>query len=215
MRNFGLFLVCTALGYSQSVEGKYREVAAKIIAQAMKDEGGMQKLAYLCDRIGNRLSGSEGFLKAVAWSAETMKKEGLENVQTPPVKMVHWVRGKESAELVAPFDRPLGMLGLGMSGGGDVTAEVVAVKSFEELDKLGRAGVQGKIVLYHPPWVNYGVTGAFRRSGPSRAAKLGAKGVLIRSAGIPQPNTAHTGTTGFEDGVGGGRPAQRAGPLCR
>ena len=201
MRNFGLFLVCTALGYSQSVDDKYREVSAKIIAQAMKDVGGMQKLACLCDRIGNRLSGSEGFLKAVAWSAETMKKEGLENVQTPPVKLVHWVRGRESAELIAPFGRPLGMLGLGMSGGGDVTAEVVAVKSFDELDKLGRAGVQGKIVLYHPPWVNYGVTGAFRRSGPSRAAKLGAKGVLIRSAGIPQPNTAHTGMTGFEDGV--------------
>ena len=201
MRIIGLFLTIHALAFSQSVEDKYREVSQKIIAQALKDEGGMAKLAYLCDRIGNRLSGSESFMKAVAWSAATMKKEGLENVQTPAVKVVHWVRGKESAELVAPFDRPLGMLGLGMSGGGDVTAEVVAVKSFDELEKLGRAKVAGKIVLYNPPWVSYGVTGAFRRSGPSRAAKLGALGVLIRSAGIPQPNTAHTGTTNFEDGV--------------
>ncbi len=201
MRTVGLFLVLIPVCAGQSVEDIYRERARKIIAAAMQDEEGMAKLTYLCDRIGHRLSGSEGFTKAVAWSAATMIAGGLENVSTPAVKMPHWVRGKEMAEVVSPMRFSLSMVGLGMSGGGDVTGEVVGVRSFEELEKLGRNGVAGKIVLYHPPWVSYGVTGAFRRMGPSRAAKLGAKAVLIRSAGIPQNNSAHTGVTNFEEGV--------------
>lgn len=200
MRILSLFLLGATFAISQTVEEKYKEVSARIIEAALKDDGGMAKLAYLCDRIGTRLSGSEGSKKAVLWSAETMKKAGLENVQTPPVKVVHWVRGKESVDLVQPFARHLQSLGLGMAGAGDVTAEVIAVKSFEELEQLGRAKVEGKIVLFNPPWVNYGVTGAFRRMGPARAAKLGAKAVLIRSAGIPQQNTPHTGTTDVAPG---------------
>lgn len=200
MRILFAFLLCAPLILSQSLEQKYAEVSKKIIDAALKDEGGWAKLAYLCDRIGHRLSGSDNYMKAVAWSAETMKKAGLDNVQTPPVKVVHWVRGKEHAELVQPFARPLSILGLGMSGGGDITGEVIAFKSFEEMEQAGRAKVEGKIVLFNPPWVSYGVTGAYRRSGPSRAAKLGAKGVLIRSAGIPQQNTPHTGTTTIPPG---------------
>jgi hypothetical protein len=194
MRIVCLLLLATFLP-AQTIDQKYAEVSRKIIDAAMKDEGGWNKLAYLCDRIGHRLSGSEGFTKAVAWSAATMKEAGLDNVQTPPVKVVHWVRGKENAELVKPFARPLQILGLGMSGSGDITAEVIAFKSFEEMEAAGADKVKGKIVLFNPPWVNYGVTGAFRRLGPIRAAKLGAVGVLIRSAGIPQQNTPHTGTT--------------------
>ncbi|MFN9922215.1 MAG: M20/M25/M40 family metallo-hydrolase [Acidobacteriota bacterium] len=201
MRVLGFILLLAVMAGAQGVEEVYRERARKIIAAALENEEGMKKLEYLCDRIGHRLSGSEAFLKAVAWSAQQMIEGGLENVTTPKVKIPHWERGQESAEIVAPVRAPLGILGLGMTGGGDVTAEVVGVMSFEELEKLGRAGVEGKIVLFHPPWVSYGVTGAFRRQGPTRAAKLGAKAVLIRSAGIPAANSAHTGTTMFDAGV--------------
>ncbi len=195
MRTLGLFLASVSLLAAQSVEDQYRDVSRKIIAAAIADQDGMKKLTYLCDRIGHRLSGSEAFNRAVAWSAQQMIEGGLENVSTPRVKIPHWVRGNESAEIITPIKAPLKILGLGMTGGGDVTAEVIGVRSFEELDKLGRARVEGKIVLFHPPWVSYGVTGAFRRTGPARAAKLGAKAVLIRSAGIPSNNSAHTGTT--------------------
>src|ERR1022692_3843912 len=46
-----------------------------------------------------------------------------------------------------PLERPLHMLGLGMSIGtppGGITAEAVAVSSFDDLAKLGRDKVQGK-----------------------------------------------------------------------
>ncbi|MBM3759522.1 MAG: M20/M25/M40 family metallo-hydrolase [Acidobacteria bacterium] len=201
MRTLILFVASIALLIGQTTEEKYRDASRKILAAAMADEEGMKKLTYLCDRIGHRLSGSEAFTRAVAWSAQQMIAGGLENVSTPAVKIPHWVRGREMAEIVSPVKLPLSILGLGMTGGGDLTAEVVGVRSFEELEKLGKAGVEGKIVLFHPPWVSYGVTGAFRRSGPSRAAKLGAKAVLIRSAGIPAANSAHTGVTNFDPGV--------------
>jgi hypothetical protein len=201
MRPAVVFLFTALFVNAQSLEDQYRTVSRQIIATAMQDEEGMARMTYLCDRIGHRLSGSAAFARAVEWAAAEMRKSGLDNVQTPAVKIPHWVRGAESAEVVSPVKTKLGILGLGMTGGGDVTAEVVGVRSFDELDKLGRDKVAGKIVLFHPPWVSYGVTGAFRRQGPSRAAKLGAAAVLLRSAGIPQNNSAHTGTTTFEQGV--------------
>ena len=73
-----------------------------------------------------------------------MKKAGLENVQTPPVKVPHWVRGKESAVMMAPIDKALTMIGLGMSVGtprDGITAEVVAVNDFDQFEAVvGRGG---------------------------------------------------------------------------
>jgi hypothetical protein len=36
----------------------YKDVSSQIIAAALADQDGYAKLSYLCDRIGNRLSGS-------------------------------------------------------------------------------------------------------------------------------------------------------------
>ena len=134
---------------------QYRSVADKLIDAALADNEGYDRLTYLCYRIGNRLSGSTGLEKAVAWSAEQMKAAGLSNVRILPVKVPHWVRGTESARMLTPMDRPLHMLGLGSSIGtppGGITAEVVAVSDFSELARLGKAKIQGKIVVYNEPY---------------------------------------------------------------
>ena len=118
-----------------------------MIDAALADTEGYNRLAYLCYRIGNRLSGSPGLEKAIAWSVETMKAAGLSNVRVIPAKVPHWVRGAESARMVAPLDKPLHMLGLGMSIGtppGGITADVVAVTTFDELAKLGRGEDPGQ-----------------------------------------------------------------------
>src|SRR5258708_10676301 len=120
---------------------QYREPAQKLIAAALDDTEGLGRLQYLCDRIGNRLSGSASPERAIDWAAAEMKRAGLENVLTPPGKVPHWVRGRESALMLAPGEKPLGMLGLGMSGGTPkegIAADVVAVASFDELAALGR-----------------------------------------------------------------------------
>jgi hypothetical protein len=182
----------------------YRDTAQKLINAALADQDGMRRLQYLCDRIGNRVSGSASLERAIQWAATEMKAAGFENVQTPLVKVPHWIRGKESATMLEPVNKPLTMIGLGMSVGtppDGITGNVVTVSNFDELNALGRAGVQGKIVLLNPAWQGYGQTVMYRTAGPSAAAKLGAKAVLVRSMTGNSLQTAHTGTTQYEEGV--------------
>jgi carboxypeptidase Q len=174
----------------------YQSTANKLIDAAQADEAGLNRLEYLCYRIGNRLSGSASLDQAIAWGAEEMKKAGLANVRTIPVKVPHWVRGMESAEMVEPSQKPLFMLGLGGSVATPpegITADVVAVSSFDELEKLGKRAVEGRIVLYDAPFVSYDKTVQYRSSGASRAARLGAVAALVRSITPRSLRDPHTG----------------------
>ena len=88
------------------------------------------------------------------------------------------------------------MLGLGMSVGtppGGITAEVVAVNDFNELEKLGAGRVRGKIVLYNETYQGYGASVTYRTAGPSRAAALGAVARLVRSVTPLAVQIPHTG----------------------
>src|SRR4051794_3531547 len=112
--SFLALALCAAAG-AQTLTDQYRPTANKLIDAALADTEGYNRLTYLCYRIGNRLSGSARLEKAIAWSVEQMKAAGLSNVRTIPVKVPKWVRGAESARILTPLDRPLHMLGLGMS----------------------------------------------------------------------------------------------------
>jgi Zn-dependent M28 family amino/carboxypeptidase len=182
-----------------SLANTYRPAAEKLIAASLADPEGYANLQYLCDHIGKRVSGSESLLTAIAWATELMKKEGFKNVHTQAATVPHWVRGEESGEIVAPVTKKLHLLGLGMSVGGDVTAEVVVVPDFAALTKLGKAGVEGKIVIYNAPYQGYGRTVMYRTAGPSQAAALGAVGVLVRSITPLAVQLPHTGTTSYDE----------------
>ena len=181
---------------------RYRAAAGRLTAAAMADTEGYDRLAYLCYRIGARLSGSPALERAIAWSVEQMQAAGLSNVRVIPAKVPHWVRGAESARMLEPLDKPLHMLGLGMSAGtppGGIAAEVVAVSTFEELAKLGRDKVQGKIVLYNEAYRGYSETVPYRSAGPSRAAALGAVAALVRSVTPLALEIPHTGTLRYDE----------------
>ena len=180
-----------------TIADRYSEASKKLIAAALADTHSLDRLRYLCDRIGNRHSGSPSLEQAVEWAAAEMKKAGLGDVRTPPVKVAHWVRGKESAVLLTPIQKPLDMIGLGMSVGTPpegITGEVVPVETPSQLSDLGRAKIAGRIVLYtaanddqtyRTPGYKQAVT-----VGPSRAAALGAIAVLVRSGFIMEgPHT--------------------------
>jgi hypothetical protein len=186
-----------------SLTESYRETADRILAEAMADTEGFEKLGHLTTSIGNRLSGSASLERAIEWAYERMQEEKLDNVQKLPVQVPHWVRGRESARLLSPVEKKLAILGLGGSiptPDGALTAPVVAVRSFEELAALGRAAVQGKIVLYAVPWMGYGETVRYRASGASRAADLGAVAALVRSATGRSLYTPHTGALRYDEG---------------
>ena len=185
-----------------TIASRYGAAATQIIDAALEDDAGYARLVTLCDRIGNRLSGSENLLRAVKWSADEMKKAGLTNVVTPPVMVPHWVRGKEAGAIIAPVERPLHLLGLGMSVStppGGITADAVVVGDFAELTALGTKAA-GKIVVFNAPYEGYGRTVMYRVAGASRAAKQGAIGVLVRSISRRwRYKLPHTGTLQYEE----------------
>lgn len=184
----------------------HRVIVERILAAGRADRAAYTRLAQLTDRIGHRMSGSAALDRAIAWAADAMTADGL-TVHTEPVRVPHWVRGAESAALVAPIARPLAVIGLGGSvptPTGGVTARVVVVRSFDELEARA-AEVKGALVLYDvplTPWTdtpsNYGTVAAYRINGPSRAAKLGAVGVLMRSVTAHSLDTLHTGAIAYD-----------------
>jgi Peptidase family M28 len=188
----------------EDLADRYRDPAGRILGRALVDEGVWKKLEHLTTRIGHRLSGSPGLEKAIAWASEGMKAEGLEGVRLQPVKVPRWVRGREGARVVSPVPRELPILGLGLSVGTPregITAPVVVVRSFEELEALGRGKVEGRIVAFAPDWEGYGRTVRYRSSGASAAAKLGAVAALVRSATGRSIASPHTGVLDYEPGV--------------
>jgi hypothetical protein len=201
-RSLFLFFLVAYTVSAADLTASYKPMADKLIDAALADTEGYNRLTYLCYRIGPRLSGSPGLEKAIAWSVEQMKAAGLSNVRTIPAKVPHWVRGRESARMVVPYETPLHMLGLGMSvgtDGGGLTAEVVTVNTFDDLAKLGREKIQGKIVLYNEEYRGYGPTRVYRATGASRAAAFGAVAALVRSATPLAIQIPHTGEMSYDD----------------
>jgi carboxypeptidase Q len=179
----------------------YREPASRIIGGALATTFAWDRLAELTDNFGARLSGSPQLEKAILWAIDKMKEDGLENVHAEKVMVPHWVRGAESAEVVRPVSLPMVMLGLGGSigtGQEGIEAEILVVRSFGELDAAGERA-RGKIVVYNVPYVSYGRTVEYRAAGASRAARLGASAVLLRSVGLPGLRTPHTGALSYAE----------------
>lgn len=156
----------------------------------------------LADQVGPRLAGSPGDAQAVAWAVAKMKELGLANVRTEPVKVVRWERGEASAELTAPFHKPLTVAALGGSTAtppGGVEAEVVRVGSLDELRALPEERVKGRVVFYDAVMERlvtgegYGKTVGVRSRGALEAEKKGAVASLIRTVGTSEARFPHTG----------------------
>ena len=158
------------------------------------------RAAYLVDTYGTRLWGSDSLELAIQDLHAQMVESGVENPRLEPVlNITHWVRGRERLMLLSPRPIPseIPMIGLGLSVGGDVTAEVLVVRSFDELEEK-KEMVKGKIVVFNEDWVNYGVTVAYRGSGPSRVAKHGGLACIIRSVASKSIESPHTGMLSYD-----------------
>jgi hypothetical protein len=105
-------------------------------------------------------------------------------------------------------EKKLDVIALGNSEGSGkkgVTGDVLTVSSFDELESK-KDQVKDKIVFYNykfnDTYVNtflaYRDAGQYRGQGPSRAAKYGAKGVIIRSLSHATDNNPHTGATRYD-----------------
>ena len=195
--------VMLSQSFGESIKSKYVETSLKIISKSLTDSTAYNRLGYMCDTFGPRLSGSKNLENAINWILKEMKSDGFENVRGEKVAVPTWIRGKESATLLSPFKKELSMLGLGGSIAtprGGLKAEVIVVNDWDELESRSNE-VPGKIVLFNAPFTSYGETVAYRYSGASAAAKHGAVASLIRSIGPWSMNTPHTGVMAYDDDV--------------
>ncbi|MBV9988686.1 MAG: M20/M25/M40 family metallo-hydrolase [Chitinophagaceae bacterium] len=205
-----LLLLCPVL-----VNAQYRDdsVTIKKISDEILRNGKAYDLLYqLTKQVGGRLAGSPQFAKAISWGKDAMEKNGADQVFLQQCMVPHWSRGGADKAVIISVDgkktsRNLDVLALGNSlGSGTVSAEVLAVADFDELERR-KDEVKGKIVYYNAgfnpanvsPFKSYGETGIYRRSGPSRAARYGALGVMIRSLTESTANNPHTGAMQYND----------------
>ena len=193
-----LLISCLINGRSKPEE--FLMDSQNIINAAMDDSTAYERLAYLCDTFGPRLSGSSNLEKALDWIISEMRSDGLKMPRGERVQVPTWIRGNESLNLILPFKKSMAMLGLGGSIAtpkGGIKAEVVVVNSFDELDET-KSNVRGKIVLFNVPFTTYGETVQYRYKGASSAARYGALASLIRSVGSWSMNTPHTGVMAYD-----------------
>jgi len=201
------FLALSALSASplssQQRVSDYQDIANRIIEAATTSHGAYERLGDLVDSFGPRLSGSVALERAIDWILTEMEADGLDNVRGEPAMVPHWVRGRESLELVLPRPRELPMLGLGGSVGtppGGIHAEVLVVSTFEELEARADEA-RGRIVLFDAPFTSYGETVQYRSRGAVAAARAGAVASLIRSVASGTMQSPHTGGMSYEEGV--------------
>jgi carboxypeptidase Q len=189
----------------------------RLQATALESDYAFQQVAHLCDNIGARLSGSPQYTKAAEYVADQLRRDGLE-VRLEKVMVPHWVRGLETAELVAfpgmaeGTTQRLVVTALGGSvatPAEGITAKVAVVGDFDELAALGRDNVAGRIVVFDEKFDRrlaavgfgldaYGGAAEYRHAGASAAARLGAVASLVRSAGGAEFRLPHTGGMDYD-----------------
>jgi carboxypeptidase Q len=200
-----LLLPLSALPQAQGANwlSAYREDVSRLIHAATAGDFAWRRLAEMTDTHGARLSGSKNLERAIAWAIDRMKADGLDNVHAEPVMVPHWIRGRESAEIIDPPRHEIAMLGLGGTSATPpegIEAEVLPVDSFEDLQSHSSLA-RGRIVLFNVPYTSYSETVTYRTTSARAAAQYGAVGVFVRSVGPIGLRTAHTGSVQYSPGL--------------
>jgi Zn-dependent M28 family amino/carboxypeptidase len=184
----------------------------KIYDYCLTESKTYTNLEELCLKIGGRISGSPQAANAVEWAKRAMYAAGADTVYLQPCMVPHWVRGaKETCYVIGKNKKIIDLkcVALGSSagtGGKGLVAPVVEVKSFEELEKLGKKTIEGKIVFYNVFFDQtkirtgsaYGEAVKFRGRGASMAAKYGAVGSVVRSMTSVADDEPHTGNMSYD-----------------
>ncbi|HEX6172229.1 MAG TPA: M20/M25/M40 family metallo-hydrolase [Chitinophagaceae bacterium] len=194
-------------GFSQTEDsGMIKKISDEILINGKAYEN----LRHLTKKIGGRLAGSPQMTMAEQWGEKVMQESGADKVIMQECKVPHWVRGgDDKAKVTGGKELDVVALGNSMgSGKNGVKAEVLLVNSFDDLEKK-KDQVKDKIVFYNykfnPTFVQtfraYGDASQYRGNGPTRAAKYGAKAVIVRSMSHSTDNNPHTGATRYVDSL--------------
>lgn len=190
------------------------KVIKSIFDAALTDQTAYRNLEYLCKNTKGRLPGSPAAAEAVEYTRQALIKAGADTVWLQRVPVPHWERGFEECKAVSSIlgvtDLSISTLGFSVGTTYDgIIAGVIEVKDFDELKKLGKQNIEGKIVFFNRAADNtlvntfaaYGGVVNQRTQGASEASKFGAAAVIVRSATNALDDFPHTGVTRYADDV--------------
>lgn len=210
MRKVIFLLICSYSMYAQ-INTEDANRIQQFYDTSLLNGHAYEWLDYLTNRIGSRLSGSLGAERSVEWTKSELDSLGLDRVYLQPVKVPKWVRGSKEFALIetAPgitFNVPITALGGSVATPSvGLKAPVIEVKGIEDLTKLGREKIEGKIVFFNRP-MQANLISTFnaysgcvdqRYSGAREASKYGAVGVIVRSMNLRLDDLPHTGAMSY------------------
>ena len=189
------------------------EIIKTIFTKSLNEGKSYPWLDHLSNQIGSRLSGSLGAEQAVEYTKQEMEKLGFDKVWLQPVMVPKWVRGAPEFAYIETSPGNTINVNICALGGSVATpnagvkANVVEVKSLEQLETLGKSQIEGKIVFFNRPMqadlINtfeaYGGCVDQRGYGAKEAAKFGAVGVIVRSMNLRLDDFPHTGAMSYGD----------------
>lgn len=215
-KNIALFAAASTLFLNPAVTVAAPTAAKSISVPELRDKTlQSDDIAYdiiegLTTEIGQRQAGTQAEARARIWSVNKLKALGFDNVRVEEYQMPTWVRGKEAAEITAPFPQKMAVAALGNSastGDAGLDAEIVYFPTIDDLRAAPDGSLKGKIAFVShnmkatQDGSSYGAFGPARFVGPNIAAKKGAAAIVIRSVGTDYHRNPHTGNTNFEPGV--------------
>lgn len=190
------------------------QMVSRIFEEVLTNGSEYEWLRYLCKNVGARIAGSPEGAAAVEYTSNMLDTIGVDSVWLQAVEVDYWRRGTvEKASVINSQlmgTVPLSVAALGFSAATPelgIVGEVIEVRELDDLEKLGKDKIQGKIVFFNKPMditkINtfhaYGNSGWQRTQGPQRAAELGAIGAIVRSLTVKYDDTPHSGVTLFKE----------------
>ncbi|OSZ73617.1 peptidase M28 family protein [Chitinophagaceae bacterium IBVUCB2] len=216
MRKLSLLLFLSIVGIVVFGQKEDSAFIKRISDEILVNGKAYENLRHLTKKIGARLAGSQGMVKSEHWGLKVMQESGADKAYMQECMVPHWVRGgedraslkKKPSGAIDWIRKDLDIVALGNSIGSEkngISGEVIEVKSFDDLEKR-KDEVKGKIVFYNykfnDTYINtflaYRDASQYRGQGPSRAAKYGAKAVIVRSMSHATDNNPHTGATRYD-----------------
>ncbi len=169
-------------------------------------------LDHLSNEIGGRLSGSIQAERAVDYTTAELAKF-VDRTEKQSVMVPKWTRGTPEFAYIQLGNLNTINVNVCALGGSiptreeGIKAEIIEVKSLDELEVLGKEQIQGKFVFYNRPmdpkkiqtFEAYGGCVDQRYSGAREAGKYGAVGVIVRSMNLRLDDFPHTGSMSYGD----------------
>jgi Zn-dependent M28 family amino/carboxypeptidase len=136
--------------YRKAMEGADRKIADEVTAHSEL----IKNLEYLTTQIGPRLTGSPQMQAASEWTRKRFQDYGID-VHLETTQIDHgWTRGLETAEIVSPVQKRIGIHAFGWSKGtdGEVSAQVIAldIQKPADFDQF-KGKLTGAIVMTRVP----------------------------------------------------------------